>query len=400
MKPVKVVHCVGTYLPNTENWLYRLIKNQHNTRKFVASNNFIDCPFYSSDVNYLRSPYDFHRNCVSAKNIFSRILNKIRKRFRPSYPSYVADQLGSEGIDIVHSHFAHVGWKYQDLATKLNAMHVVSFYGMDYEFIPHTLPFWRPRYQSLFQTADIFICEGTHGAATLLKLGCSEHKIAVARLGVNVAEIPFHKRSKNAGELKLVQIASFREKKGHVYTIRAFAKALQLHPDISLTLIGDGDPAQVHNIMNEIESLGVSRNVTVFPGIDFSCLHELLGQYHVFIHPSCHTADKDCEGGAPVVLLDAQATGMPVISTLHCDIPEEVIDRHSGLLCTEADVDQLAEAISTFYKMPQEVYSTFADNARRHVSEKYDIVSNANQLVELYRIFSSATLADRQSSLT
>ena len=37
----------------------------------------------------------------------------------------------------------------------------------------------------------------------------------------------------------------------------------------------------------------------------------------------------DCEGGAPIVLLDAQATGLPIISTKHCDIPDEVSHKKS-----------------------------------------------------------------------
>ncbi len=61
--------------------------------------------------------------------------------------------------------------------------------------------------------------------------------------------------------------------------------------------------------------------------------------------PVATLKDMDCEGGAPVVLLDAQATGMPVISTTHCDIPDEVVHGETGLLSPEKDVGALAELI-------------------------------------------------------
>ena len=65
--------------------------------------------------------------------------------------------------------------------------------------------------------------------------------------------------------------------------------------------------------------------------------------YHVFIQPSCYTATRDCEGGAPLVLLNAQATGMPVITTTHCDIPDEVIHNETGLLTAERDIEGLVD---------------------------------------------------------
>ena len=109
-----------------------------------------------------------------------------------------------------------------------------------------------------------------------------------------------------------------------------------------------------------------------------------MSNYHVFIHPSCYAANRDCEGGAPIVILDAEATGMPVIATTHCDIPEEVLHNVTGLLSAEKDVSALAESISTFYKMSNETYQQFSNAARKHVVEKFNIQVCANQLQAVY----------------
>lgn len=85
-------------------------------------------------------------------------------------------------------------------------------------------------------------------------------------------------------------------------------------------------------------------------------------------------------GGAPVVLLNAQATGMPVISTVHCDIPEEVINGETGLLTQEKDIDSLSESIKVFYNMDNNEYQTYCHNARVHIEENYDSIKKLKKI--------------------
>jgi colanic acid/amylovoran biosynthesis glycosyltransferase len=129
----------------------------------------------------------------------------------------------------------------------------------------------------------------------------------------------------------------------------------------------------------------------MIPGLDFLKLHDFMRDYHVFIHPSFRTSTKDCEGGAPIVLLDAQATGMPVISTLHCDIPQEVVHGSTGLLVPERDVDGLAAAITRFYEMDQLEYDGFASKARSHVVDQFDARECAARMADIYRGTQSVT---------
>ena len=114
-------------------------------------------------------------------------------------------------------------------------------------------------------------------------------------------------------------------------------------------------------------------------------LYEFLKDYHVFIHPSHYSDAKDCEGGAPVVLLDAQSTGLPVIATTHCDIPGSVVHNKSGLLTPERDVTSLSDSIVRFYHMGQEEYNTFAMAGRKHVEEEFDVKVSAKRLEKLYQ---------------
>lgn len=386
-REITVLHCFGHYLPNTENWLYRLLKNQTQANRMVVARRYYPCDFYIAEVEYLRARFQRQTGHDTVVAKVQRFLGLQASRYWPWFVQGIARQLRSRHVDIVHSHFAHYGWRYQSLADRLGARHFVSFYGCDYENIPYIQPKWRGRYRSLFERADAFICEGEHGASVLRGMGCPATKVLVSRLGVDSGSIPYFERNKKIFELNLVQVASFREKKGHLDTVRAFARALETCPNLTLTLIGSGEDAVILSIDAEIASLGIVAKVRKLPGIDFSGLHAALADYHVFIHPSCHTPDMDSEGGAPIVLLDAQATGLPVISTRHCDIPDEVVDSETGILCAEHDVIALADAIGVFYRMDGPEYREYSRRARRHVQDHYEISRNAGRLVEIYRQF-------------
>jgi len=374
-----IVHGLGCYLPMTENWIFRLIKYVPACRQLVAAPRFTDNGFDLPQVEFLRPPFQV------PPSRFATIMRLLDACLSKLYPLYLRARLRNRQISIFHSHFANIGWNYRHLASALGAKHVVSFYGWDYAHLGHTRPRWKRRIRQLFLDADLLVCEGPHGAATLAGLGCPTDKIRVCRLGVETDRIPVHARLKRRGELKLLQIASLREKKGHVYTVRAFIEAAADCPGATLTLVGSGDAAIIDEVRGMIDSAGLTDRVTLLPTIDFSRLHAFMADYHVFIHPSVHTPSMDCEGGAPIVLLDAQATGMPVIATRHCDIPSEVIEGSTGLLVDERDVDGLADAIRRFYSMEQAEYDAFAGQARAHVCEQFDARACSFRLAEIYR---------------
>ncbi len=294
----------------------------------------------------------------------------------------------SPGVELVHSHFAPVGWHFLPTAAKFQVPHVVSFYGLDYEWLPHVAPVWHKRYQELFRRASLFICEGPHGASVLGAQGCPPEKIRVSRLGVPAASIVPAGRAKRSGELKLIQVASFTEKKGHMFALEAFLLALEDCPAMTLTFVGSNKPGERSDIerslRERVNAANVDDRVFFIPKVPYPELHNLLRDYQVFIHPSVYAANRDSEGGAPIVLLDAQATGMPVIATEHCDIPDEVIHGSTGLLAAGRDVEGLAAHVRQFCQTDQADYDTFALAARAHVEARYDVARNALSLRRIY----------------
>lgn len=376
---IRTLQLFSQYLHNEENWAYRLISNIPDSKILVGTDRFLECAFYDQGFEFLRFP--FHVFDRPRRNLSERAQNAfISHVLLPFYPGWLARRAAP--VDIIHAHFGYTGWKHIKTARLLGAPLVVSFYGADYSRLPNEQPVWRGRYLELFNHAALILCEGRHGLSELVKLGCPPEKISVLHLGVDPADSPHQNRSKTPGELRLVQIATMREKKGHIFTARAFREALADCPGMTLTFVG----RDAENLRPSIEqALGEAKGqVRFLDSIDFDRLHDFLKEFHVFIHPSLHAANGDCEGGAPVVLLDAQNAGLPVISTRHCDIPEEVVDGKTGLLVEEKDVAGLAAAISRFYLMNQLEYATFAQQAAAHVRSEYNAKKSAATLRALY----------------
>ncbi len=381
MDNLNVLQGFTQYLDYTENWAYKLIKNIPDVNNTIISKEYLRYNFYDPHFTYIEFPVK--RININTDKLWIKVFNRTVYYMLKLYPMFVRSMIGGKKFDILHSHFAFAGYDYRKLAKKLGVKHIVSFYGLDYEFLPHNWPEWKKRYFTLFKEADLFICEGKYGTYILKEQGCPPEKIVVNRLGVEVEKIPFYVRKKEKYSLKLVQVASFRKKKGQKYTVWAFYKALEECPNMHLTFVGTGkERSEVEGL---VKKLNIQDKVTFIDVIDYTELYEFLKNYDVFIHPSIYTEDRDCEGGAPIVLLDAQATGMPVISTLHCDIPDEVIHGKTGLLSPEKDIESLAKNIKIFYKMDNDMYTIFALNARKHVEQEYDIKKNAKSLYEIYK---------------
>ncbi|GFO55612.1 glycosyl transferase family 1 [Geomonas sp. Red276] len=373
------MHC---YLVATENWCYRLIKGLPGVELTVVTANLAnEGRFPLPGVRFVVGP--LARHCVPGTPAAHGILSRTRLALLLAWRPWVIWRCRK--LQLLHAHFSFMAWDYLWLARALSLPLVVSFYGYDYEWLPGSDPKWAMRYQTLFREASMFLTEGAFGRSRLIEMGCPPSKVRVLHLGVDPSGIPLFKREKTIGRLRLLQMASFTEKKGYDVTVEAFAQALARCPEMTLTLVGKEQDGVRSRIQDRIRELGLTGRVEMVDGVPFEELHNFFAQYHVFIHPSRYSASRDCEGGAPVVLLDAQATGMPVIATTHCDIPDEVVHGETGLLAPEGDVPAVAALIERFYLMDDDEYQRFSRAARRHVEEEYDVSLSGRLLSEIYR---------------
>ena len=381
---MRVLHCFDKYLNSTMNWAFNAIAHMPDTQPLIAAPIIVNNQFLDKRFLYFFSKWQWeHPADEWSFSIGQRIAARVTRSF---YWQNVFDTVGNATQTLVHAHFAQVGCAVLHLAKKHDLPLLTSFYGTDYEKLPFVQPAYREKYRELFKLSELLICEGEHGASVLAQMGCPESKIRVVPLGIEIDKIPFVVREKSPGRLRLLQAATIVEKKGYMNTLEAFRLASHSCPDIHLTIAGEQvDKKLVRSMRQYIADHCMENQITWLDFVDNRQFYRFLEGFEVFIHPSCYAADRDCEGGAPIVLLDAQATGLPVIATTHCDIPAEVLHEHTGLLAPESDIVTLAAHIGRFYHMGNTEYQKFSRNARHHVEHKFDVNQTAPQLQNLYK---------------
>lgn len=299
----------------------------------------------------------------------------------------------STEFDVMHCHFGNFGFWALPIKEQLKIPMVTMFYGVDASRLPEEETVWRKRYLELFHKGDLFLVEGNHMKSTLMKLGCAQEKIMIFHLGVDVAKTPFERRKFEEGEnLKLLAAGSFREKKGLPYAVEAFARAKKEYARMTLTIIGDSSGAdreeeEKRKIVETIKRHSLEDSVTFLGFQPHDRFIEELYKHHLFISPSITASDGDTEGGSPVAITEASASGMPVVSTWHCDIPEVVLDGKTGLLSGEKDVEGLHKAIVHFIKDDVAVME-YGSQGRAHIENEYNI---SRQLLELDGIYRRLT---------
>ena len=279
---------------------------------------------------------------------------------------------------LLHAHFGWSGPPSLVAARRLGLPLITTFYGRD---LAHRKRRWQRRgvYEELFDVGTLFICEGPAMAKTLIGIGCPMEKVRIVRIGIDLRDFPFQARVRRE-PLVLLQVARLVEKKGVDVSIRAFAEARTTMGPSELWIVGDGE------LREELESLakqlGVTDAVRFFGEVSHAEYRDVLAHAHIGIQPSRTAADGDTEGGAPTVLLEMQATGLPVLATRHADIPF-VVSAHDCLV-EENDVAGLAEALARVAQLPDAEWDTQTKAGRVLVESEHDVSVVARSVEALY----------------
>ncbi|MCZ6836563.1 MAG: glycosyltransferase, partial [Planctomycetota bacterium] len=230
-----VLHSIaGAWLEPTQTWLYEQVRALPQDIE-----NQIVCTHTS---NLDQFPMD-NLHADSDQSISRRLWERVQKKLGRQRASHLSFKVAKDTeAKILHSHFGYTAWRNLELARKANLRHVVTFYGLDVNYLPKHG--WLPRYQELFAEIDLVLCEGPHMAKCIVDLGCDPQKVLVHHLGVNLERIPFQPCAWDPRvPLKCLIAASFREKKGIPYALEALGRIGEDFP-IEVTIIGDASKSK------------------------------------------------------------------------------------------------------------------------------------------------------------
>jgi colanic acid/amylovoran biosynthesis glycosyltransferase len=294
---------------------------------------------------------------------------------------------GPRDYDIIHCHFGPMGQWGLSLRNMglLQGRIVTTFHGYDM-----CRPFRQEGshvYDRLFEEGDLFLPISEYWRTRLIAHGCPPERTFVHHMGVDCQAFGFRPRAIEADEpVRILSVCRLAEKKGLEYALRAVARVIADRgspagaPVLQYQIAGSGPlRAELERLRDD---LGLSACVHFLGSRPSHEVAELMERAHIFLAPSVTAADGNKEG-IPVALMEAMATGLPVISSEHSGIPELVENGVTGLLAEERDVDGLAACIRRLLEDPG-LYRNLAEGGRERVEEAFNTDRLNDRLLELF----------------
>jgi colanic acid/amylovoran/stewartan biosynthesis glycosyltransferase WcaL/AmsK/CpsK len=289
---------------------------------------------------------------------------------------------GKDDYDMIHCHFGPNG----RLGVRLKQIGVFEgkviavFHG--YDMTKYIRECGVGVYDELFREADLIlpICE--NWKKRLISFGCNESKIMVHRMGVDTSRYKYIERQPSGNhKTRILSIARLVEKKGIRYGVEAVGRIVKEYPGVEYLIIGDGDLRD--EVESVIDKLNLKEKVKLLGWkSQEEIIHQLMNA-DVLLVPSVTSKDGDQEG-LPVVLMEAMALGITVVSTCHSGIPELVQDGVTGFLAPERNIEVLAEKLRRCLDH-RELLPGINREARGVIEKHYDINKLNDQLVSTYR---------------
>ena len=369
----RVLHAVDRFSPRSETFVYTMVTGHQRYEASVlchAREHADEFPF--PRVHVQPKP-------ASRKTAAWWIAASVeRATGRSPWRRGVDETLALVGPSAVHAHFGPIGCEMIAVTKAAGLPLVTSLYGVDAAVLPY-LPQWRERYARLFRDGDLFLAEGPEMRRKVIAAGAPAERTLIHPIALDLNKYP---RWAPDGAATVLFAGRFIEKKGLLDAIAAFALARARVPEARMTIVGGGGGEETARALTAQLGLG---GCVEFAGMQpHAGLIMRLAAAAVFIHPSVTADDGDSEGGAPTILLEAQAIGTPIVTTRHADIPHVVPEGPGIWLCAEHDVDALGRALTA--ALGQRTPSSPA-----HVRAHHDVASVMPRLEDIYtRVAQSA----------
>ena len=287
----------------------------------------------------------------------------------------VARLLLERGIDRVHAHWATypalVAWAVRRLA------------GIPYSLTAHAHDLFVP---NPLLGAKILESEFTVTISEynrrFLHRACGDEaagRIHVVHCGVPLDEYP-PRDQLPPGPPRIVSVGRLVDYKGYPTLLKAIAALRGKGRDLSCEIVGDGPEEPLLRVA--MRELGLDGHVRLAGPKTLSEVRDLLRSASLFVL-ACRRGRGGLMDGIPVVLVEAMALGVPVVSTRISGIPELIEDGRTGLLAEPGDDRGLAEAIGRILD-DSALASSLAAAARRKIEDEFDLERCAGEIFSLF----------------
>ena len=285
---------------------------------------------------------------------------------------------------LIHAHFGIEGVYALPLAVRLKIPLVTTFHGFDATLRTHAMlgsPAWF-RYpllrRKLAREGDLFLCASLFIRERLLAMGFPESRTHTHYIGVDCRAIRL--REDFEERPVILHVARLVEVKGTRYLLRAFASLARRYDGVQLLIIGDGPLRRPLQAL--AASVGMRDRVEFLGALPHADVLSWMRKAAMLVLPGIRTATGRAEG-LGIVLLEAAATGLPVIGSQVGGIPECILEGRTGFLVPERDdaalAQRMAELLEDTVKRRQ-----MGTEGRALVERRFDIHRQTEALENLY----------------
>ena len=256
-------------------------------------------------------------------------------RFREAV--YLGPKLRKAGVSHLHVHFA-------GLASR-TAWWIKRLFGITYSFTGHANDIFCPKPDQRTTLKDLveeasFVVTVSDYSARMLRHDFPKAKIFRVYNGLDLSL--FRRATPTAEPLKIISVGRLIEKKGFPFLIEACAQLRAQEIPFTCEIVGDGPDREL--LAQQIRSLSLEPRVHLLGPKAQPEIIQLLARSSLFVFPAIHDRSGDTDN-LPTVLIEAMASGLPVVASNIAGIPEIVRHGENGLLVAEKDSNQLAASI-------------------------------------------------------
>lgn len=285
-------------------------------------------------------------------------------------------------VQAVLAEYGTTGVLVMDACRELGLPLIVHFHGYDAS-VRKVLEEYAAAYREMFRRAAAVIAVSDAMRRRLITLGAPPASIHVIPCGVDCTA--FDRSDPASAPPVLLAVGRFIEKKAPHITIEAFSKAHRLVPDARLRMVGDGP--LLEDCRTLAKTLGIADAVAFLGAQPHAVVQDEMRRARAFVQHSVEAINGDCEG-TPVAVLEAGASGLPVVSTRHAGIPDVVVDGETGFLVDERDTDAMAARMIRLLREAQ-LARQFGEAARRRTQSRFSREQSDGRLWAVIRPFLS-----------
>ena len=327
--------------------------------------------FFRQPLPFMRAFFSLISDAISLGSKFRTAAGLFYRFF---YSAVLAEKMLKSNIDHLHVHFAHVPG---DIA-----MYASMMTGIPFSLTGHANDIyergWLLRQKT--QRAVFFATISEFNKRALVAEGCDSEKIEIVRCGIDQQKFQFRgAERKSEGRLRIGSLGRLVPKKGFITLLESCAKLQDQNLPFILEIAGDGP--LLMEIQSQIDVFGLSENVQLLGAMPHSQVSEWMRSLDVFALACCRDKNGDVDG-IPVVLMEAMAIGVPVLTTSISGLPELVVHNETGLLSEPEDAETIASLLAKL-ESDTNLRCSLVGRAKSHVDNVFTIQANVEKLGRL-----------------